>query len=133
MINLFEKHNKISWLFAILVALSIFYISSLPGEKALALVEFSWQTTACHIVVFFFLTFFLLPALVRGKNKSFIFIAIIITIFYGILDEIHQLFVPGRNCSFSDWLLDSAGILFASLIYTFSLRRRKSRQLKHFS
>jgi VanZ family protein len=28
---------------------------------------------------------------------------------YGLIDEIHQYFVPGRNCNFWDWLADALG------------------------
>jgi VanZ family protein len=28
---------------------------------------------------------------------------------YGLVDEIHQYFVPGRDCNFWDWLADTLG------------------------
>ena len=50
-------------------------------------------------------------------------LGVMIAISYGITDEIHQYFVPGRNCSLSDVLADSAGTLLAygvaSLDYLF--------------
>ncbi len=125
MIRLFEKYSKVSWLFVVLIAVSIFYISSLSSEEVALAVGFSWQPTAYHITAFFFLAFFLLPALVKGKNKNLIFLAVILVVLYGISDEFHQLFVPGRTGSFSDILLNLFGILSASLIYTVSLKRRK--------
>lgn len=130
MLSLLEKYNKVSWLFVILIAVFIFYISSLPSEEIIFLVKFDWQATAYHLAAFFFLALFLLPALVKGKNKKLLIFAISIAILYSISDEIHQLFVPGRSCSFSDFLLNSAGILAASLIYTFSLKSRKSKNLE---
>ena len=33
---------------------------------------------------------------------------------YGISDEIHQIFVPGRDASFYDWLADCAGTALAA-------------------
>ena len=41
--------------------------------------------------------------------------AFIIGVFYAILDEIHQNFVPGRSCELRDMLIDSTGILIGSL------------------
>lgn len=41
---------------------------------------------------------------------------VIIASIYGILDEIHQMFVPGRSAEFLDWLADFGGSLTAVLI-----------------
>lgn len=41
--------------------------------------------------------------------------AFIIGVLYAILDEIHQIFVPGRSCELRDMLIDSIGILIGSL------------------
>lgn len=41
--------------------------------------------------------------------------AFIIGVLYAILDEIHQIFVPGRSCELRDMLIDSSGILIGSL------------------
>jgi len=117
---------------ALLIAIAIFYISSLtfpisPGKG------FDLKPTLYHIFIFFFFTIFLLFALVRGKKKDFIFIAIIIAIFYALTDEIHQLFVPGRFSSFPDLILDSLGILTASFIYVLILRFRKKRIKQGFA
>ncbi len=30
--------------------------------------------------------------------------------FYAFTDELHQFFVPGRNATFADWLIDSFGV-----------------------
>lgn len=35
--------------------------------------------------------------------------AIALAVAYGALDECHQWFVPGRECSLADWHCDSAG------------------------
>ena len=93
MIRLFEKYSKVSWLFVILIAVSIFCISSLSSEEVAPVVGFSWQPTVYHIAAFFFLAFFLLPALVKGKSKKLIFLAVILAVLYGISDEIHQHFL----------------------------------------
>jgi len=63
---------------------------------------------------------------VRKTNQIFV-LAIVIAMFYGVLDEVHQLFVIGRFCSFFDFLLDTTGILFASMIYFISVKYRQIR------
>jgi hypothetical protein len=115
-INWFEKHNKISWIMTILIAIIIFYMSSLifkPGISG----GFPWKAIAYHFYAFLFLSIFLLISLTKGKNKGLIFSSIIIAILYAISDEVHQIFVPGRSFAVSDILTDSAGILFVTLIY----------------
>ena len=125
MISWFEKHNKVSWTITILIAIMIFYISSLtfskiPSEPG----KFNMKPILYHIIAFFFLAFFLLISLVQEKNKQYVLPAILISVIYGILDEIHQLFVPGRSSSTSDLLLDSLGIIFAFMLYSINLEYR---------
>ncbi|MCM1174880.1 MAG: VanZ family protein [Blautia sp.] len=45
-------------------------------------------------------------------------LAIIITAFYAVSDEIHQLFVAGRSGRFTDVLIDSAGAVLGVLLFT---------------
>ena len=123
MIKLLEKYSKVSWVFAFLIAIAIFYMSSRTFKAGA--VSTNIYAILYHFFAFFFLALFLVPALVKGKSKALIFVAIIIAIFYGLSDEIHQFFVPGRACMFSDFLVDSAGILLASFLYVLSLKRRK--------
>lgn len=124
MIKFFEKHNVLSWIITLITAGFIFYISSLPAGKTPTL-GFSIETILYHLIIFFFLGAFLLLSIVKGKNKAFFFVPIAIALMYAVLDEFHQLFVQGRVNSFADFLLDSAGILTASLIYIFSLKFRR--------
>jgi VanZ family protein len=41
---------------------------------------------------------------------------------YGVTDEFHQLFVPGRKSDPIDWLVDTAGALFAVLLVRWAVR-----------
>ncbi len=123
MISWFEKHNKISWAITILIAIGIFYISSLtfaPGPSG----KESILPTLYHILAFFFLTLFLFIASLKNRKEPFILV-IFIVLLYAILDEVHQFFVPGRTCSIFDVFLDNSGIIFASLIYFIA-------RIKHF-
>lgn len=51
--------------------------------------------------------------------KRAFMVAIIIASAFGILDEIHQYFVPGRDCSPLDWFIDLLGASFGALIAFF--------------
>ncbi len=127
MIFWFEKHNKFSWVITILIAIFIFYVSSLTF-KPTSVGGIALETTIYHFYTFFFLSIFLLISLTRGKfkNKNLIFISIILAILYGVSDEVHQLFVIGRVCAISDVLIDSIGVLLAGYLYlSFLLGRKK--------
>lgn len=125
MISWFEKHNKLSWAITIFIAMIIFYMSSRTFAPDPS-VGRRWQPIAYHFYAFLFLSAFLLISMIKGKpeNKKLIITAIIIAVLYGISDEFHQFFVPGRDSSISDVLTDSAGILFAGVLYSlYNLRK----------
>lgn len=56
------------------------------------------------------------------KNYPALFTVTIASI-YGLLDEIHQMYVPGRSAEFLDWLADFSGSLLAVTITGFILRK----------
>jgi VanZ family protein len=35
---------------------------------------------------------------------------------YGIIDEVHQYFIPGRDCNLTDWCFDALGALSAAAL-----------------
>jgi VanZ family protein len=52
--------------------------------------------------------------------------AIIMGSLYGITDEFHQFFVPGRCMSVSDWLADTAGSAAGAWIFSWAKTFRKN-------
>lgn len=50
----------------------------------------------------------------KTKDKRY-WLAFVCTFLYAVSDEIHQLFVPGRSCQFTDVLIDSSGALIGVL------------------
>jgi len=128
MINWFNNHTKTSWIITIIIAITIFYLSSNPLPIG------SSQTTNIfsiiyHFLVFFFFTFFLLISLIQGKiNKPLLVTGIILAILYGISDEFHQSFVLGRDSSIRDVLTNSAGILLSGTIYSIHCLKNNHKQ-----
>ncbi len=53
---------------------------------------------------------------------------LLIASFYGLLDELHQLLVPGRSADVLDWLADFSGTLLAVLIIKYLLARLKEME-----
>ena len=115
-VNWFEKYPAISWTITIIIAGTIFYLSSKtfpPGPPAISNLSIFY-----HFFAFFFLAAFLSISMIKGKvNKYLILIVIILVVLYGISDEIHQLFVPGRHFSLYDIFTDSTGALTSCTIY----------------
>jgi VanZ family protein len=58
-------------------------------------------------------------------KKYFMAAALIISSIYGLLDEIHQRFVPGRNSEFLDWVADSLGAAAGVFIVFYLLKKFK--------
>ncbi len=122
-IKWFEKHYMISLIITILIAIFIFYISSKPFEKGAPGPEFVLKPYLYHFGIFALLAFFFSITIIKGnyKFKSFIIIAILFALAYGILDEFHQLFVPNRSCGIEDVITDAAGVMSAAVFYVSSL------------
>ena len=81
-----------------------------------------------HAVEYFILALLLLRALKHSLVKRPFLMSIIIASLYGITDEIHQLFVPGRFFAVSDMLANTFG---ASLILLyFLIKHTKSYKTK---
>ena len=72
-----------------------------------------------HFTAFSYLSLFLLISMTKGKPKrNLIILGLIIAILYGISDEIHQHFVPGRESSLKDILVNSVAILITGIAYS---------------
>jgi len=129
MISWFEKHNKISLIIVILIAILIFYLSSLTFAGGAPGPKLKYKSIIYHFFIFFLFSFFLLIALLKGEKTnlfSLFSLAILLSIIYAVSDEFHQFFVSGRACALSDILTDSAGILFAGLLYSFRIRLKNN-------
>ncbi len=113
---------------ATLCAVSIVYMSSLPGHSLLGSGSLSEQIVSnlAHIPAYGLLTFLWLKTFDRKENKDgFLLVNALILIgliIFAVSDEIHQSFVPGRSASFMDAGLDFLGI-FGGLS-TFKILRR---------
>ena len=89
----------------------LFIATSLPAAHV---PSFAVSDKIKHFSAFFGLSVLLsLTLLYQSKvllfKKYFPAAALIISSIYGLLDEIHQSFVPGRNSEFLDWVADSLG------------------------
>ena len=111
---------NVYFLMAIIWAILIFIGSSVPGSEL---------PTASNITSYIvhFIEYLVLGVLLALSAKAGLikgaFEVLIIGLLYALSDEIHQLFVPGREFSLLDLLLDALGLYLG---LKFILRSRHS-------
>jgi len=73
-----------------------------------------------HFTIYFILGLMLVRALAGGRLSGVTFrvvlLAAVFTSLYGISDEFHQSFVPGRDSSVFDWYADTTGAVAAAVL-----------------
>ncbi len=124
----FERHSKISWVITVFGAIAIFYISTItfgPGTPKTNLLSIFY-----HFFAFFFFALFLQISSLKGQRRYSLFvIAFSLAVLYGISDELHQYFVPGRSCNLFDVRTDTLGIMLASMIYLVRIELKNKKHL----
>jgi VanZ family protein len=69
----------------------------------------------------------------QWKSRGLLWFALVAAIasIYGVTDEIHQSFVPGRNCNVWDWIADTLGALLGTgaifFVFRLGAARKKRR------
>ena len=111
----------------ILYWIMLFTATSLPAAN---LPSVAISDKIKHFGAFFGLSVLLsLTLLYQNKNllfkNYFLAAALVISSIYGLLDEIHQSFVPGRNSEFLDWIADSLGAAVGVFVVFYLLKKFK--------
>ncbi|MRR13621.1 hypothetical protein EG835_14490, partial [bacterium] len=97
----------------------IFALSSLPGSAVPG--RFG---SLGHFVVYFVLgALYLLALRPDGFSWRAAVLAVVLASLYGISDEFHQSFVPGRTPDVADWLVDTSAAATAVIAVTLLQRR----------
>jgi VanZ family protein len=109
--------------------LILFIATTLPVER-LPSVGFSDKIN--HFIAYFVLAFLVNLTLIYQRKSRLLFekatlATIVICLFYGALDELHQLIVPGRSAEIWDWFADALGAFIGVLIVNFLLNWLKYR------
>ena len=82
--------------------------------------SFSNQDKIFHLIEFFILGLLIQLSLLERKFKAkneIMFLTIIFGFSIACIDELHQSFVPGRQCSINDLLFDFFGIILSLINY----------------
>lgn len=111
------------WLLAVVWMAVIFWLSASPdGRGNFWLLDYlPFRDKGAHA-----LTFGFLAVLLYFASRRF-WLAILLTSLYGVSDEIHQYFVPGRSVDVTDWVADTVGAALALGVLWVVIRARASR------
>ncbi|MBI4126168.1 MAG: VanZ family protein [Deltaproteobacteria bacterium] len=98
------------WFVTATYAIFLYHLSSTPWPAP------SWIPEGVdklvHLSLYACLSFFVLWALrltPLRHRPDVVWVAWCMTFLYGLSDEIHQSFVPGRSASVGDWMADGLG------------------------
>ena len=108
---------------AIGCALLIFILSSIPGNS-LPHFNVTLEDKFEHIIAYGVMGFLLARAVFYQTRfpawrNNYIAVVLIIGILFGISDEFHQYFVPGRFTDVMDLVADTIGICLGLLVFRF--------------
>ena len=119
----------------------IFYLSSLsPSVLPRQIDAFSWlgklQDVAGHLFLYGVLGMLAMVALVclvdgAVRQARWALLAAGLGVLYGVLDEYHQSFVPGRSASAMDVVVDSVGVTLGLACAWYAVRMVVERRLTH--
>ncbi len=106
----------LKWLPALLIFMISFYLSSQPIIQKMP--SFPFADKIVHFICFGGLAFWVaFGCNISGFRLKEIILPSFIVSFYGIIDEIHQSFTPGRSSTVSDWIADTLGAILGSFAF----------------
>lgn len=128
MFNYLEK-RKVWFVYVPLVTywLILFLATSLPAQK---LPSIGFTDKINHFIAYFVLAVLVNLTLIYQRKSRLLFekapvATIIICLFYGAVDELHQLLVPGRFAETLDWVADGLGTVVGVLTVYYLINRLK--------
>lgn len=99
----------------------IFYFSSKSSISVP--IDFWGVDKIAHLLFYIPLSFlFYISFSASGIKRHVFILSVLFSCLYGISDELHQIFVPGRIASIGDFMADSIGAFIGSFIAN-SLKR----------
>ena len=132
--KLLPDSNRLRIVPMLFVMGTIFFLSHQPGDS-LHLPAFPGIDKLAHLTICCLLGLTVFHALpvswIRNHSKILVYLTVITTVVaYGISDEFHQSFIPGRQTSGADLVADGFGGIVA--IFIWSLRNSRLPHLKKY-
>lgn len=102
-------------------ALLIFILSSIPGDN-LPQMDFRFEDKFEHFfayagIGFLFARAFFYQSRLPGLREKYVLATLIAGILFGVSDELHQYFVPGRVTDLYDLIADAIGVVMGVLLF----------------
>ncbi len=127
------QHKKYLITFPLVIYwLILFILTTLPSSSAITIgvsdkIEHFGAYGLLSVLLYLSLYFQEKFVLLNKYPAAF---TIIIAAFYGFLDEVHQLIVPGRSAEILDWLADFLGAVLGTLIIKYLLDKIKKSEIE---
>jgi len=107
----------------------LFTATTIPVQR---LPSLGFSDKINHFVAYFILAVLLNLALIYQRKSKLLFekaqiAAILICLFYGTVDELHQLLVPGRFAEVWDWIANALGSVSGVLVINYLINRLRYR------
>ena len=114
----------IAWALVLFVLSSI---SDLPSPLHIS----KWDDKLDHFAAYAILGALILRAMMVERpapDARMLWITVALGTFFGVTDELHQYFVPGRFMDDKDLVADAAGVIAGALFYRWWCRHRSLKQ-----
>jgi VanZ family protein len=122
---MFSRRLVLAWLPAALYMLLIWWLSS--QSLTISTVNFPFRDKGVHATEYGVLGVFLAHALsgtfIRSAPPRLWLWSVALTVLFGMSDEIHQAFVPGRSADILDLVADAVGAVMGASLRLFVLSR----------
>lgn len=131
MFNFLERHKVVLvYLPLVFYWILLFTLTSLPSQSVPSV---GVNDKLEHSLAYFGLSFLLYLTLLFQKKSDFLkkyaaIFTILIILIYAVLDEVHQLLIPGRSCEMLDFLADMLGGIVGIIILKILIRVYKFQE-----
>ena len=120
-----RRGTFLRWAMVVVWMTAIFVVSSMPSSLLP-----SGAPGLGHLIEYSVLGGLLANALLPTMSwRRAVALAVLIASLYGIVDELHQYFTPGRNLEALDWVIDTLSA-FAGALITAGVARTRRRKSK---
>lgn len=104
----------------------VFYLSSRPDPLPFPVSAFPGEDKVLHALAYAVLGALLALAAAgpRFPGRRAVLLGAALASLYGVTDELHQSFVPGRDTSAGDWVADTLGAAAGAALAITAVRRR---------